>query len=306
MTDHKHASEGRHQDQDSGGSSLKPYGRLLAMVLTSTAFMYFFMYWNIYRLSDFWLSETRFYMSVMMFGLMLAIMLAYMLHMYKSRTVNIALFAASGVLMVLGIWLVRSQVTVQDGSWMKSMIPHHSIAIMVSERAEITDPRARKLADEIIAAQEKEIAEMEYLIRKLDEDGEVDASYPLGEREAPVVSSVAAALASPSVSTLDVGGMTDEEVARAVPDAACSFRFSDGQAALLAVSDGGQGVVKLMGNLVPVSVSGGAVREAPTVTADGLRLTVERLDGQAFALVLDLDVGEPLRVGYDGVYECAA
>ena len=177
---------------------------------------------------------------------------------------------------------------------------------MVSERAEITDPRARKLADEIIAAQEKEIAEMEYLIRKIGEDGEAGPGYPLGEREAPVVGSAAAALADPSVSTLDVGGMTEAEVAKVVPSAACTFRFSEGQQALLAVAADGRGVVKLMGNLVPVSLTSGALRDAPTLTADGLRLTVEPLGKRDTALVLDLDAGEPLRVGYDGVYQCAA
>jgi len=53
-------------------------------------------------------------------------------------------------------------------SWMRAMIPHHSIAILTSERAHISDPRVRKLADDIIAAQRREIAEMKALIRELD------------------------------------------------------------------------------------------------------------------------------------------
>lgn len=64
-----------------------------------------------------------------------------------------------------GLWLVRSQTTVSDVAWMEAMIPHHSIAILTSERANITDPRVRKLADEIIKAQRREIGEMEFLIR---------------------------------------------------------------------------------------------------------------------------------------------
>jgi uncharacterized protein (DUF305 family) len=52
---------------------------------------------------------------------------------------------------------------------MKAMIPHHSIAILTSERANITDPRVRKLADDIIKAQRREIGEMEGLIRNIDD-----------------------------------------------------------------------------------------------------------------------------------------
>lgn len=68
----------------------------------------------------------------------------------------------------LSLFLVRSQQTVDDVSWMKAMIPHHSIAIMTSERAHIRDPRVRELADSIIEAQEREIAEMEALIADLE------------------------------------------------------------------------------------------------------------------------------------------
>ena len=70
----------------------------------------------------------------------------------KSKKVNIGIFADSAVVFALALWLVRSQATVDDTEYMRAMIPHHSIAIMTSERSQITDPRVRKLADEIIAA----------------------------------------------------------------------------------------------------------------------------------------------------------
>jgi uncharacterized protein (DUF305 family) len=66
------------------------------------------------------------------------------------------------------LWLVRSQITVDDVSYMKAMIPHHSIAIMTSKRAHISDPRVRKLADDIISAQIREIDEMKQLIQELN------------------------------------------------------------------------------------------------------------------------------------------
>jgi len=95
-------------------------------------------------------------------------MLAFMLNMYKSTKTNLAILALSVVLFVGALWLVRSQETVYVVSYMKAMIPHHSIAILTSERSHIRDPRVRKLADGIIEAQVREIAEMKKLIADLE------------------------------------------------------------------------------------------------------------------------------------------
>lgn len=72
--------------------------------------------------------------------------------MYKNKYANAAIVVGSVALMGSGLWLVRSQATVGDIAWMKAMIPHHSIAILTSERASISDPRVRGLADSIIEA----------------------------------------------------------------------------------------------------------------------------------------------------------
>ena len=95
-------------------------------------------------------------------------MLAFMLGMYRNRTANVAIFAAAIIAFAGSLYLVRSQDTVADVAWMKAMIPHHSIAILTSERANISDPRVRKLADEIIEAQRREIGEMKALIADLE------------------------------------------------------------------------------------------------------------------------------------------
>lgn len=81
---------------------------------------------------------------------------------------NVAILVASAVAFSLALWLVRSQETVDDVAYMKAMIPHHSIAILTSRRAQIRDPRVRELADQIIESQEREIAEMERLIEELE------------------------------------------------------------------------------------------------------------------------------------------
>ncbi len=144
------------------------YLKFGAMIATSTLVMFGLMYLNSYQLDHVFWSETRGYMALVMGATMAVIMLGFMLNMYTSPKTNIAIFAGSAVVFALALFLVRSQETVQDVSWMKAMIPHHSIAILTSERAEITDPRVRQLADEIISAQKREIAEMKALIADIE------------------------------------------------------------------------------------------------------------------------------------------
>ena len=133
------------------------YSRFFLMIAVSTVLMFGLMYLNTYLISHIFWSETRAYMAIVMGAVMAFVMLAFMLGMYKNRTLNIAIFAGSIIVLAGALWLVRSQVTVQDRAYMRAMIPHHSIAIMTSTRAEITDPRVRTLADDIIYAQDKEI-----------------------------------------------------------------------------------------------------------------------------------------------------
>jgi uncharacterized protein (DUF305 family) len=144
------------------------YVRFGAMIVTSTIVMFILMYLNTYALEHVYFSETRAYMALVMGATMAVIMLAFMLGMYKNTALNIAIFVGSVLVFAGALYLVRSQVTVDQVSYMKAMIPHHSIAIMTSERADIRDPRVRKLADEIIEAQRREIGEMKDLIADLE------------------------------------------------------------------------------------------------------------------------------------------
>lgn len=138
------------------------------MIATSTLVMFGLMYLNTYQLDHVFFSETRAYMALVMGAAMALIMLGYMLKMYTNRTVNVAILVGSLLVFAGALWLVRGQQTVEDVSYMRAMIPHHSIAIMTSERARISDPRVRKLADEIIESQRREIAEMTALIEDLE------------------------------------------------------------------------------------------------------------------------------------------
>lgn len=146
------------------------YLRFFAMIATSTAVMLGLMYLNTYELDHVFFSETRFYMAFVMGAAMMVVMLAFMLNMYRNRYANLAILVAAAILFSGALYLVRSQETVEDVAYMKAMIPHHSIAIMTSKRAHISDPRVRELADGIIAAQVKEIAEMKALIADLESE----------------------------------------------------------------------------------------------------------------------------------------
>ena len=142
-----------------------------AMIATSVVAMFVLTYVSSYELSHVRWSETRFFMTFVMGSTMAVIMLGFMLGMYRSAKVNVGIVVASVIVFALAPGLVRSQTTVQDQSYMRAMIPHHSIAILTSERAEIEDARVRELADEIIAAQRREIQEMDWLIADIEQNG---------------------------------------------------------------------------------------------------------------------------------------
>ncbi|QPC86180.1 DUF305 domain-containing protein [Mesorhizobium sp. NBSH29] len=144
------------------------YARFTIMIATSTLVMFALMYLNTYAIDHIWFSQTRAWMALLMGAVMAIIMLAFMLGMYRNSAANMAIFVTAILVFVGSLWLIRSQETVDDVSYLKAMIPHHSIAIMTSRRAHISDPRVRKMADGIIEAQVREIGEMESLISDLE------------------------------------------------------------------------------------------------------------------------------------------
>ncbi|MEO8335054.1 MAG: DUF305 domain-containing protein [bacterium] len=143
------------------------YARFAAMLATSTVVMFVLMYSLVLEADHVRFADTRFLMALYMGAAMTVIMLAFMLGMYHDKRKNAAIFIGSALVFLVGLYLARSQQTIGDVAYMKAMIPHHSIAILTSERARITDPRVRKLADGIISSQRREIAEMDSLIHDL-------------------------------------------------------------------------------------------------------------------------------------------
>lgn len=143
------------------------YRRFAVMIGLSTVVMYGLMFLNTYILGDVEFSQTRLWMAVLMGATMAIVMMLFMGGMYKNKKANAAIIGGGAAVFAASLWLVRSQATVGDVGYMQAMIPHHSIAIMTSERAHIKDPRVRKLADGIIDAQVREIKEMNGLIKDL-------------------------------------------------------------------------------------------------------------------------------------------
>jgi hypothetical protein len=148
------------------------WGRFAAMIATSAVIMFFLMYQLIYSLDHALFSTNRLIASLVMACVMTIVMLGFMWSMYQGRAAKISVVSVAAVLGVALLLTNRSQALIGDVSFMKSMIPHHSIAINNARKASISDPRVRRLADEIIASQVREIAEMKLLIEDIAQNGE--------------------------------------------------------------------------------------------------------------------------------------
>lgn len=155
------------------------YSRFSAMIAVSAIAMFGLMYLNTYAFDHMFFSQTRAWMALLMGAVMAVIMISFMWSMYRSNTLNVVIVLTGAAAFAASLYLVRSQNTVDDIAYMKAMIPHHSIAVMTSERAHIKDPRVRELADKIIEAQVREIDEMKGLISQLERNPAPDTAPDL-------------------------------------------------------------------------------------------------------------------------------
>ncbi len=146
------------------------YTTFILMLICSAISMYITMYFNTYELSHVYFSWTRMYMTFIGVGGMAIIMFLFMKDMYKNKIKNASIIIGSLLVMLISTYLVRQQIPINDVKWMRAMIPHHSIAILTSNRADLKDPEVKELAEEIIKAQKKEIAEMKKMIERLENE----------------------------------------------------------------------------------------------------------------------------------------
>lgn len=147
------------------------YSKFMIMLLISFFIMYIVMFLNIDKLSHYHTSTTRVYMAILMVAPMAVVMMLMMGKMYPNKKVNTGIILAAIVVFILVLTGLRTQTPIGDVQYMKAMIPHHSSAIMVSKHANIQDPEVKKLSEQIIQSQEKEIAEMETMIDRLSKEG---------------------------------------------------------------------------------------------------------------------------------------
>ena len=144
------------------------YKKFLLMLLLSFCIMYLVMFLNVDELDHIYLSLTRLYMSLLMVAPMAVLMLAMMQKMYPNKKANAIIMLSSCVVFVLSLTLLRTQTPIDDTQYMKAMIPHHSSAIMTSKHADIKDPEVKELSKKIILSQQKEIAQMKALLKKVN------------------------------------------------------------------------------------------------------------------------------------------
>jgi hypothetical protein len=183
--EHAQADAGPGEGRRDARTDRRHYLRFGAMIATSTAVMFCLTYTNSYAWDHVRWSEERLYMALLMGGAMALVMIGFMWSMYENTRVNVGIVAGGVVLMAVALFLSRTQRFVDDREYMKGMIPHHSIAILTSEHADIDDVRVCRLANGIIRAQRKEIAEMDWLIADIAAHGEATSSAEADARPVP-------------------------------------------------------------------------------------------------------------------------
>ena len=278
------------------------YWRFAAMILTSTLVMFGLMYLNTFAIEHLYWSETRVYMAFLMGATMAVVMLSFMLSMYSSKSVNAAIFTGAVIVFAVSLWLVRSQQTVQDRSFLSAMIPHHSIAIMTSQRSQLSDARVEKLAREIVLAQNREISEMRYLVADIAANGETSEVY----RDPPAtLGSLDEALNRSLISALDPAPMTPEDLPQAAGTEGldCGFRRVRSENPILRTGDD-RALMKLNGVIVPLERQDAGAGRA--WAAPGVTMTVRKAEDADWRggaeLIFALEQG--LTVGYRGFYDC--
>jgi hypothetical protein len=147
---------------------LNPYKALAATVGIHFFIMFALTYSGVFVLDHIYPNLNRFYMAVIMVAPMVVLMMIFMGHMFGNKKLNIALYSLSAIIFIGGFFAIRSQSLVGNEQFLKSMIPHHSIAIKTCEKADITDAEIKQLCKEIVEAQREEIAQMENIMKRLE------------------------------------------------------------------------------------------------------------------------------------------
>lgn len=170
QTKEKHASHMQNHDSHAGMShaDMHHYRRLLIMAVLSFISMYILMYAMVDILGNVYANFNQFYMAGLMISPMIVIELALMGMMYENKRLNTIIVAASVVAGLAFFLLIRGQAAIADKQFLRSMIPHHAAAILMCQRASISDPEIEELCGNIISSQQSEIDQMKVILDRLE------------------------------------------------------------------------------------------------------------------------------------------
>lgn len=156
--------EDKHVSSDSHAEKHKPYAALLMSLGVSFVVMYAIMYSMVDALDAVYVNLSNVYMTGLMASSMLPVMLLTMPGMFTNKKVNAVLWAASASVLAIFWVLLRTEAAVGDRQLIRAMIPHHSAAIQMCKESSLSDPQVKKLCEEIVSSQEREIAQMKGLL----------------------------------------------------------------------------------------------------------------------------------------------
>lgn len=146
---------------------MNPYASLAVQTLVSGVIMYLAMFVMIDGLGSFYNNLNMFYMTLMMVAPMVVLMILAMKHMFPNKTANMTILAISIVAFLGSFALIRTQTTIGDRAFLRSMIPHHSGAILMCQQASIKDPEVKTLCGEIVRSQRQEIDQMKAILQRM-------------------------------------------------------------------------------------------------------------------------------------------
>lgn len=145
------------------------YKALAMMGVLSFISMYILMYSMVNAFENVFTNVNQVYMAGLMTAPMIIIEILLMRSMYMNKQLNLVIIGFSAVALIAFYMSIRKQAFVSDKQFLKSMIPHHAGAILMCENANIQDPEIKKLCEEIVASQQREIAQMKAKLIELEE-----------------------------------------------------------------------------------------------------------------------------------------
>lgn len=146
-----------------------PYRSLAIVISINAVLMFFITYAMIDTFDHFYANINRAYMALMMTAPMIVVMLIVMRSMYQNRKLNVLIHVGAILLFIISFSLARSQTPIGNVQFLRSMIPHHSSAVLMCGQASITDTEIMELCDQIVQAQIEEIMQMKNILQRLNE-----------------------------------------------------------------------------------------------------------------------------------------